>query len=864
MALDPVCGMTVDERTAPATSLYQGQTYYFCAPGCKRRFDADPEAALRGGSKGMGSPAAPAQIVTLMPKRSTGPGEGGRPPKHGTGTGTARLSSPKSAQTRSQSPTQSLTIPIEGMSCASCVAKIEHGLSGLEGVVRASVNLATEQATVDYLPGVTGPAAIQDRIRSLGYMPIFQTAPGGQPTREAETPVLRDERKQAAYRSLRIRFWVAAALTLPVIVLGMSDHLGLHLPQPVSFWVQLLLATPVQFWAGWQFYKGALAVARHGSTDMNTLIAIGTSAAYLYSLVATLAPGILAAGGATPAVYFDTSASIITLILFGRLMETRAKGRASEAIRRLAGLQPREARVIREGREQDIPIEEVRVGDLIIVRPGEKIPVDGIVRQGTSAVDESMITGESLPMDKQPGDRVIGATLNRVGSLRVEATKVGRDTALARIIRLVEEAQAAKPPLAKLADRIAAYFVPAVIGIAVLTFALWLSFGPPPALTHALVNFVAVLIIACPCALGLATPTSIMVGIGMGAEHGVLIRSGDALERAQDLTTVVLDKTGTLTRGEPSVRAVVPLVEGWTADRIVALAAAAERGSEHPVGEAIVRHAREKGLPISEASEFAAVPGHGIHATVNEDSGSLALYVGNLRLIEAQGIVVGPEGEKHAEHLASSGLTPLYLAVRCTPSSSSPEGPRVIGLISVADTLKEHAREAVEALHWMGLEAIMLTGDNPRAARAIADQAGIDRVLAEILPEQKGREIKRLQAEGKVVAMVGDGINDAPALAQADIGIAIGTGTDVAMETADLTLMSGDLRGVVTAIALSRATTRNIKQNLFAAFIYNVLLIPAAALGLLNPIWAAAAMALSSVSVVGNALRLRRFRPPTP
>ena len=874
MAVDPVCGMTVDEQTAPATSVYQGKTYYFCAPGCKRRFEADPERILREKPKTMGTHATPVQMVTLgAPKRAAASTQAsGHQPSaishqrslEGTGTPRQRAS-PRGEP--GQSPggrgtvPQSLIIPIEGMSCASCVAKIEHGLRGLEGVVRASVNLATEQATIEYQPGVTGPAAIQDRIRSLGYTPVGPTASSDQTAREVETPAARDERKQAAYRGLRVRFWIAAALTLPVVVLGMSDHLGLPLPQSVSFWVQLLLATPVQFWAGWQFYKGALAVARHGSTDMNTLIAIGTSAAYLYSVVATLAPGLLAAGGATPAVYFDTSASIITLILFGRLMETRAKGRASEAIRRLAGLQPREARVIREGREQDIPIEAVRVGDLVIVRPGEKVPVDGIVRQGTSAVDESMLTGESLPVDKQPGDRVIGATLNRVGSLRVEATKVGRDTALARIIRMVEEAQAAKPPLAKLADRIAAYFVPAVIGIAALTFALWLGLGPAPALTHALINCVAVLIIACPCALGLATPTSIMVGIGKGAELGVLIRSGDALERAQHLTTVVLDKTGTLTRGEPSVRAVVPLMEGWTADRVAALAAAAERGSEHPLGEAIVRHARERGLPVGEASEFAAVPGHGIRATVTEESGPLAVSVGNLRLMEVQGLVVGPEGDKHAEHLASSGLTPMYLAVGRTPSPSSPEGARLIGIIGVADTLKEHAREAVEALHRMGLEVLMLTGDNPRAARAIADQAGIDRVLAEILPEQKAHEIERLQAQGKVVAMVGDGINDAPALAQADIGIAIGTGTDVAMETADLTLMSGDLCGVAAAIALSRATTRNIKQNLFAAFIYNVLLIPAAAVGLLNPIWAAGAMALSSVSVVGNALRLRRFRP---
>jgi len=678
---------------------------------------------------------------------------------------------------------------------------------------------------------------------------------------ETETPAAKEERAKAADRDLRMRFGVAAALTLPVMILGMSEHLGLPLTKSASFWLQLLLTTPIQFWAGWQFYKGAFAVARHGSADMNTLIAVGTSAAYLYSLVATVAPQLFAAGGLAPAVYFDTSAAIITLILFGRLMEMRARGRASEAIRKLIGLQPKEARIIRNGREQDIPIQEVRIGDIVIVRPGEKVPVDGIVRNGTSAVDESMLTGESLPVDKQPGDLVVGATLNRTGSLKVEATKVGREMALARIIRMVEEAQAAKPPLARLADRIAAYFVPAVIAIAAVTFALWLMFGPPPALTYALINFVAVLIIACPCALGLATPTSIMVGIGKGAEHGVLIRGGDALERAQELTTVVLDKTGTLTRGEPAVRAVVPLAGGWTQDRLAAIAASAEQGSEHPVAEAILRHAHQRGLKLEEARDFTAIPGHGIRAKVGEGSQTLDVSLGNLRLMEAQGILVSAETEKTAEQLASDGLTPMYLAVQSLANPGTAQTPQLVGLLAVADQLKDHANEAVDALHRLGLEVIMLTGDNPRTARAIAEQVKIDRVLAEVLPEQKAREIQRLQEQGKVVAMVGDGINDAPALAQADVGMAIGTGTDVAMETADVTLMSGDLRGVVTAIALSRATTRNIKQNLFAAFIYNILLIPAAALGMLNPIWAAAAMGLSSVSVVGNALRLRRFRP---
>ncbi|TLY30605.1 MAG: heavy metal translocating P-type ATPase [Nitrospirae bacterium] len=900
MAIDPVCGMTVDERKAPATAAYQGTTYYFCAPGCKRTFEADPERILRDGPKGMGGHRAPdPQIITLGPAiraeqrglRSAGAerlsrpasdfGELSRPfdrlrvdpecESRGRAVATDRdplhpgaMGAPRSTQEMQSSALSTqyspvtVTIPIEGMSCASCVSRIEQGLGTMQGVVSASVNLASEQATVEYLPGVTGLPAIHQTIQSLGYTPV---ASPELTAGETETPAAKEERAKAADRDLRLRFGVAAALTLPVMVLGMAEHLGVSLTRSASFWLQLLLTTPVQFWAGWQFYKGAYAVARHGSSDMNTLIAVGTSAAYLYSLLATLAPQLFTAGGLAPAVYFDTSAAIITLILFGRLMEMRAKGRASEAIRTLIGLQPKDARIIRDGREQDIPIQEVRIGDVVIVRPGEKVPVDGIVRHGTSTVDESMLTGESLPVDKQPGDLVVGATLNRTGSLRVEATKVGREMALARIIRLVEEAQAAKPPLARLADRIAAYFVPAVIGIAAVTFALWLMFGPPPALTHALVNFVAVLIIACPCALGLATPTSIMVGIGKGAEHGVLIRGGNALERAHQLTTVVLDKTGTLTRGEPAVRAVVPLADGWTQDRLVAIAASAEQGSEHPVAEAILCHAHQRGLMFEDARDFTAIPGHGMRATVGEGSQILCLYLGNLRLMEAQGILVSAEANKAAEQLASDGLTPMYLAVQNLAKPGTAQPPQIIGLLAVADQLKDHAREAVNALHQLGVEVVMLTGDNPRTAKAIAEQVKIDRVLAEVLPEQKAREIKRLQEQGKVVAMVGDGINDAPALAQADVGIAIGTGTDVAMEAANITLMSGDLRGVVTAIALSRAITRNIKQNLFAAFMYNILLIPAAALGMLNPIWAAAAMGLSSVSVVGNALRLRRFRP---
>lgn len=848
MAIDPVCGMTVEEEKAVATAVYNGTTYYFCAPGCKRRFEADPDTFLKTGPQGMAPPVQPAvQLVTLGPtrRREAGGERLAAPPSP------QPLVPPFSPRASGSGPSQSLTIPIEGMSCASCVARIEQGLQALPGVVRASVNLATEQASVEYRPDAITPEVIGETIRSLGYTPRM---PAVQPT---AAPGEHED----AVRPLLVRFLAAAALTVPIMVLGMAGHATLAISPIVSVWTQWLLATPVQFWAGWRFYKGAIAVARHGAADMNTLIAVGTSAAYLYSAAAVVAPELFAAAGRAPAVYFDTSASIITLILFGRLLEARAKGRASAAIRALAGLQPKQARVIRDGRELDVPIEEVRVGDLVVVRPGEKIPVDGVVEHGTSAVDESMITGESLPVDKQSGDPVIGGTLNRSGSLRIRATKVGLETALARIIRIVEQAQAAKPPLAKLADRIAAYFVPAVIGIAGLTFVLWLLLGPAPAFTTALLNAVAVLIIACPCALGLATPTSVMVGVGKGAEYGILIRSGDALERAQALTTVVLDKTGTITRGEPSVGAIQPLADDWTTEQILAVAASAEQDSEHPVGTAIVRHARDQGLALRPLQSFAAVPGHGVRATIGGSPAPLQVLLGNLRFMDTEGVLVSPQALQAADHLAAAGVTPMFVAVRAVGEPA--DATRVVGLIAVADTLKEHARETVAMLHKMGLEVILLTGDNRRTARAIADQLRITRVLAEVLPDHKAQEIGRLQAEGRVVAMVGDGINDAPALAQADVGIAIGTGTDVAMEAADLTLMTGDPRGIVTAIALSRATTRNIKQNLAAAFVYNVLLIPAAALGLLNPIWAAAAMALSSVSVVGNALRLRRFSAAT-
>ncbi|MCS7197912.1 MAG: heavy metal translocating P-type ATPase [Candidatus Bipolaricaulota bacterium] len=725
---------------------------------------------------------------------------------------------------------RSITLPIAGMSCASCVAKVEKALTSVPGVLDASVNLATARATVRVAPHVTAET-LKEAVRRIGY---------DVPEEKPYAHIRHHEEHEA---HLRRKLVVSSVLTGAIFLLMYPGMLGLRLPiaDQWNYLLQLLLATPVQFWAGWQFYRGAWAAARNKTTDMNTLIAVGTTAAYGYS---ALLPFFNAHGHMD--LYFDTSAAIITIILLGRLIEARAKGRTSEAIRKLIGLQAKTARVIRDSQARDIPVEEVQVGDLVLVRPGEKIPVDGVVIEGASAVDESMITGESLPVEKLPGDEVIGGTLNKTGSFTFRATKVGSETALAQIIRLVEEAQSAKPPIAKLADVIASYFVPPVIGIAIVTFLGWYFFGPQPALTKALLNFVAVLIIACPCALGLATPTSIMVGMGKGAEHGILIRGGDALETAHKLTTIILDKTGTLTKGRPQVTDIMT-IPGVSAEQFVQLAASVEQVSEHPLGEAIVKYAQEKQLTLEEAREFAAIPGHGIRAHLNGHQ----VLVGNLKLMRDENVVLDGLLE-HAERFSAEGKTPVFIA----------QDGEALGVIAIADTVKEGAREAIAALKALGLEVVMITGDNKKTAEVIARQIGIEQVFAEVLPGEKAEIVKKLQAQGKVVAMVGDGINDAPALAQADVGIAIGTGTDIAMEASDITLVGGDLRGVVTAIALSRATVRNIRQNLFWAFLYNTVLIPVAALGLLDPILAAGAMGLSSVSVVSNALRLRRFRAP--
>jgi len=743
-------------------------------------------------------------------------------------------------------------LSIKGMTCASCVSHIEAALKRTPGVSSATVNLLGGSARVAYRPELASVEALREAVRSSGYE-AGEAAPAGV---AAAAPEAEAERE---YRTLMRKFWFAAIVSIPVMLLSYPDLVpGLRDWMPMGsdtrrvVWAVLgVLALPVMLWSGSQFYTGMWAALRHRSANMHTLIAIGITAAFLYSVVAIAFPALFPEA-ALAEVFWDVTTVVVALVVLGLALEVKAKGRTSEAIKKLVGLQAKTARVLREGREVDLPVEEVVVGDVVLVRPGEKIPVDGEVLEGASAVDESMITGESIPVEKHAGDEVIGATLNKTGSFRFRATKVGKDTALASIIRMVQDAQGSKAPIQRVVDAVAGYFVPAVMILAVLAFVAWYDFGPDPRIVYATIVLVTTLIIACPCALGLATPTSLTVGIGKGAEHGILIRSGDALQTAKKLDAIILDKTGTITRGEPSLTDVAP-ASGFEPDEVLKLAAALERGSEHPLGEAIVRGAEAKGLALGDASGFAAIPGHGVSGRVD----GREVLLGNAKLMADCGVQTGALGTEW-ERLANDGKTPMFVAVDGKPA----------GIVAVADTVKPDSKAAIAALKRMGLEVVMLTGDNPRTAQAIARQVGVDRVLAEVLPEEKAHEVQKLALEGKVVGMVGDGINDAPALAQADVGFAIGTGTDVAIEAADVTLIKGSLTGVVTAIEISRATMRNVYQNLFGAFVYNTLGIPVA-MGLLypffglllSPLIAAAAMAFSSVTVVTNANRLRGFQP---
>lgn len=814
MAKDLVCGMDVNPDTAEYKTSYQGTTYYFCSPSCQKRFQENPLKYINQ-KEAISVMEAPLEKVSAQPKKK----------KFLSG------------------PTEKKTLPIQGMSCASCVVKIENSVKKLDGVVDIAVNLGTEKATVEYLPNQVTLEQIEKAISKAGPYEVIKE-------------ILVEEEKiirEKTFRKLKIKLVASAILSLFVLLLSFYEILpGLqNLDQLFLYFMAFGLTTPVLFWCGSQFHLGFLRGLIHKTFDMNSLISIGTLSAYTYSVVATFYPEFFTKTAGKAEVYYDTAAVIITLILLGRFLEARAKGKTSEAIKKLMGLQPKTARlVLPDGTEKDIPINEVKVGDIILVRPGEKIAVDGEIVEGYTTIDESMATGESLPVEKKVGDQVIGGTINKNRTFKFKATKVGDQTFLAQVIKLVQETQGSKAPIQRLADKIAGIFVPIVILIAILTFIIWYFWGPEPQLNFALLTFVAVLIIACPCALGLATPTAIMVGTGKGAEFGILIKDAEALEILPQVKTFVFDKTGTLTRGEPKIFQIVS-INNLSVGEILYYSASVERGSEHPISKALLEEAQKRNISLTNPQNFQAIPGHGVRAEID----GRKILLGNLKLLRENNISTTTL-QKYQEEISDQGATTLFLAIDNTPA----------GVIGIKDTLKTNSKEVVQTLKNMGKEVIMITGDNQKAASAIAQEAGIDKVLAEVLPADKANEIKKLQAQGKKVAMVGDGINDAPALVQADVGIALGTGTDVAIESSDISLVREDLSSIISALKLSHKTMSTIKWNLFWAFIYNIIGIPIAAgvlypafHTLLSPMIASAAMAFSSVFVVTNSLRLRKI-----
>jgi len=910
MVKDPVCGMEIEENKAYAKREHGGQTFFFCSPKCEAAFAENPAryagepprehkrhtpSATTGVQKGVGGlKRVELPVFGLTCAKCVQAVEQALREVSGVKQATVNLAAARAFVDYDPAQVGVLTLErairnagyrtegakarfgIEGITCASCVTTIESALRDTPGVLQASVNVGTEEAVVEYLPSVADLGAIKAAVASAGYPVLDAPPPAGPDALDREATA-----REKEYRALMRKWWFGAAVGVFTMIMSypwlfpvLRDWFPRESPQLWYIWAGMgVAALAVLVYSGNQFFTGAWQALKHRSANMHTLIALGTGVAWVYSTVVLLFPNVLPSAEFVE-VYYDVTVVVTALVVLGLAMELRAKGRTSEAIKKLIGLQAKTARVIREGTELDIPVEEVLVGDVVVVRPGEKIPVDGEVIEGSSAVDESMVTGESIPLEKNVGDEVIGATINKTGAFKFRATKVGKDTALANIIRMVQDAQGSKVPVQRIVDVVSGYFTPGVAILAILGFMFWYTFGPEPRIVFALIVAVTTLIIACPCALGMATPMSLTTGVGLGALNGILIRGGDALQTAQGLQTIILDKTGTITHGKPVLTDIVVSSQftvhrsqkdpGSTVNRepstvneaereLLRLAGGVEKSSEHPLAAAIVEGAQARGLLLQDAESFNAIPGHGIEARIE----GRTLLLGNLKLMRDRKIPL--DGlEAKATALADNGKTPMYVVIDGRPA----------GIVAVADTVKEDSKEAIRSLKDMEVEVVMITGDNERTAKAIARQVGIERVLAEVLPQDKAFNVQKLQLEGKKVGMVGDGINDAPALAQADVGFAIGTGTDVAIAASDVTLIRGSLKGVLTAIHISRATMRNVYQNLFGAFIYNVFGLPIA-LGvlypffgiLLSPLLAALAMSFSSVTVITNANRLKRWKP---